>query len=111
MHLYVTELRDFYETPLGTVARRLIRRQVRNIWPSAQGKQIIGLGYATPYLRTFHKRTPVAAMMPAHQGVTLWPPEGPYKAALIDECNLPLADSSVERILVVHALEMSAPGP
>ena len=37
MHLYVTELRDFYETPLGTVARRLIRRQIRNIWPHANG--------------------------------------------------------------------------
>ena len=107
MHLFVTELRDFYETALGAVARRLIRRQIRNMWPDTNGQQIIGLGYATPYLLTFHQRTPVAALMPAHQGVTLWPPEGPYKAALVDERNLPLADSSVERVLVVHALEMS----
>ncbi len=110
MHLFVTELRDFYETPLGTVARRLIRRQIRNIWPETGDRQIIGLGYATPYLLTFHQRTFVAALMPAHQGVTLWPPEGPYKAALIDESNLPLPDSSVERVLVVHALEMSDNG-
>ena len=110
MHLFVTELRDFYETPLGIVARRLIRRQIRNMWPETNGDQIIGLGYATPYLLTFHQRTPVAALMPAHQGVTLWPPEGPYKAALIDETELPLPDSSVERVLVVHALEMSEHG-
>ena len=110
MHLFVTELRDFYHTPLGTVARRLIRRQIRNIWPDARDLQIVGLGYATPYLLSFHHRMPVAALMPAHQGVTLWPPEGPYKAALIDEKNLPLADSSVDRLLVVHALEMSEHG-
>lgn len=110
MHLFVTELRDFYETPLGAVARRLIRRQIRKLWTDINGQQIIGLGYATPYLRTFHQRTAVAAFMPAHQGVTMWPPEGPYKAALIDEGSLPLADSSVERVLVAHALEMSENG-
>ena len=110
MHLFVTELRDFYETPLGAVARRLIRRQIRNIWPDAKGRQIVGLGYATPYLRTFLQRAPVCALMPAHQGVTMWPPEGPYKTALVDESNLPLADSSVERVLMVHALEMSEHG-
>ena len=110
MHLFVTELRDFYETPLGGVARRLIRREIRNIWPNAKGQQIVGLGYAPPYLRTFLQRTEVCAFMPAHQGVTMWPPEGPYKAALIDECNLPLPDSSVERVLMVHALEMSENG-
>ncbi len=110
MHLFVTELRDFYETPLGAVARRLIRRQIRNIWPDTKGQQIVGLGYAPPYLRTFLQRTAVCALMPAHQGVTMWPPEGPYKAALIDESNLPLADSSVERVLMVHALEMSEHG-
>ena len=110
MHLYVTELRDFYETPLGIVARRLIRRQIRKLWPETNGRQIAGLGYAPPYLLTFHQRTPVVALMPAHQGVTLWPHEGPYKAALVDELNLPLADRSVERVLVVHALEMSEHG-
>lgn len=110
MHLFVTELRDFYETPLGAVARRLIRRQIRNIWPDVRGGQIVGLGYAPPYLRTFLQHSFVAALMPAHQGVTLWPPEGPYRAALVEEDNLPLADSSVERVLMVHALEMSENG-
>ncbi len=110
MHLFVTELRDFYDTPLGAVARRLIRRHIRNIWPDARGEQIVGLGYTTPYLRTFLQRASVCALMPAHQGVTMWPPEGPYKTELIDESNLPLADSSVERVLVAHALEMSEHG-
>lgn len=108
MHLNVTELRDFYATPLGGVARRLIRRQVRHVWPEISGRQIVGLGYSTPYLRTYHHKTIVAALMPAQQGVTLWPSEGPYKTALVDEFNLPLADSCVERVLAAHAVEMSS---
>ncbi|MFM8682071.1 MAG: class I SAM-dependent methyltransferase [Alphaproteobacteria bacterium] len=45
------------------------------------------------------------ALMPAGQGVMRWPPEGANLAALVDEAALPLPDASVDRILVVHALE------
>jgi SAM-dependent methyltransferase len=45
--------------------------------------------------------------MPAGQGVTRWPSERPSLAALVEETELPLADAAVDRVLVVHALEMS----
>ena len=32
---------------------------------------------------------------------------GPSLAALVDELDLPLADSAVDRVLLVHALEMA----
>src|SRR5205823_12652984 len=47
------------------------------------------------------------AFMPAAQGVLKWPTAKPTLATLVDEFSLPLADAAVDRILLVHALEMS----
>ena len=45
--------------------------------------------------------------MPAAQGVVKWPSARPALAALVDELELPLPDAPVDRVLLVHALEMS----
>ena len=104
----VVDLRDFYETRLGAMARRMIRRGVRSMWPDVKGQRILGLGYATPYLRQFlteAERT--LAFMPASKGVLHWPSEGRGLTALVDEAELPLPDLSVDRVLLVHGLESS----
>lgn len=102
----VVDLRDFYETRLGQVARHLIRRRVRATWPDLKGQSVLGLGYATPYLRQFRDEAErVLAIMPAGQGVLPWPGEAPNLVALAEETELPLPDMSVDRVLLVHALE------
>ena len=104
----VIDLRDFYESSLGQATRRVIRRHVREIWPDLRGQRLLGLGYATPYLRPFlGEAERVIALMPAGQGVLHWPPEGPNTAALAEEAELPLPDVSVDRVLLVHSLEHS----
>ena len=104
----VVDLRDFYETQLGQMARRMIRRGVRKLWPDVRGQRILGLGYATPYLRQFqHEAERVLAFMPASQGVLHWPPEGPGVTTLVDETELPLPDMSVDLVLLAHAIESS----
>jgi SAM-dependent methyltransferase len=108
MAIDIVELAEFYASPLGLVARRLIRRQIRRIWPSLGGLDLLGFGYATPYLRMFTEETRRSvALMPAAQGVMRWPKSGPSAVALAEEAALPLADASFERILLVHALEHS----
>lgn len=100
------DLRDFYDSPLGHLARRMIRRRVRELWADLRGQTLLGLGFATPYLRPFRGEAErLLAFMPAQQGVLHWPPDGPNLSALVDEGELPLEDSSVDRIIVVHALE------
>lgn len=104
----VVDLRDFYETQLGQVARRMVRRGVRELWPDVRGQRILGLGYATPYLRPFTAEAErVLAFMPASQGVLRWPAEGLSVTALTDETELPLPDLSVDLVLLVHGLESS----
>jgi SAM-dependent methyltransferase len=108
MHSDVVDLRDFYATSLGQVACRMIRRRIRLIWPDLTGMRLLALGYAVPYLRSFRDEAErVITVMPALQGVLPWPSEGPNIVALADEVELPFDDSSIDRVLLVHALESS----
>ncbi len=104
----VVDLRDFYATRLGQVARRMIRRRVRALWSDTAGMRFLGIGYVTPYLRPFRDGAEqVAAVMPASQGVLHWPAAGPGLVALADEEELPFEDATFDRIILVHALETS----
>lgn len=106
MQLDVTELRDFYLTPLGRTTRQIVSAEMRSIWPNVTGEHLLGLGHATPYLRPFlGKATRVVALMPAAEGVLHWPPEGPNLTGLTYEESLPLADTSVDKVMVIHLLE------
>jgi len=108
MYTDVVDLRDFYATRLGQVARRLLRRRIRMLWPDLSGLRVLGVGYATPFLRAFSDEAErVVALMPAGQGVLPWPEDGPNAVALAEEVELPLQDYSVDRVLLLHALEYS----
>ncbi|MBI3420138.1 MAG: methyltransferase domain-containing protein, partial [Proteobacteria bacterium] len=106
MYPDVADLREFYDGELGGFARRLIRAALRRLWENVAGFSVLGLGYATPYLRPMlGEAARLFAFMPAPQGVTWWPREGPNATALTEETTLPLAENSIDRILLVHALE------
>ncbi len=100
------ELRNFYRSRIGGVAHRAIRGHVRAFWSDATGMSVLGIGYTTPYLGQFRPEAErVVAVMPPRQGVLRWPGEGPNLAALADESELPLPDLSMDRVILVHALE------
>ncbi|MBS0530435.1 MAG: methyltransferase domain-containing protein, partial [Proteobacteria bacterium] len=108
MTIDVIDLRDFYSQRLGIVARRLINRGIHAHWPNVEGQRVLGLGYPTPYLGLFREDSErCIAFMPAAQGVLKWPTARPTLATLVDQFSLPLPDAAVDRILLVHALEMS----
>lgn len=108
MTIDVIDLRNFYSQRLGVVARRLINRGIQAQWPHAKGLRVLGVGYPTPYLGLFRDDAErCIAMMPAAQGVLKWPTARPTLAALVDQMSLPLPDAAMDRILIVHALEMS----
>ena len=53
MYNDVIDLKAFYSSNLGQLARRLITKKIRMVWPDVRGMNIMGLGYAVPYLRPF----------------------------------------------------------
>lgn len=106
----VLAMHKFYETPLGRAVCQLIHRCINPLW-STLDTSLYGLGYALPYLEKARSETEAGcsqfALMPAAQGVFHWPSIEESATALVDEYHLPVADSSVERLLVVHAIEHS----
>jgi hypothetical protein len=102
----VLDLNEFYRSTLGQMTVRLLRARLREVWPNVRGETVLGLGYATPFLRPFVEEAErTFAFMPAPQGVTRWPREGRNLTALVDDLDLPLPDRSVDRIFLIHAVE------
>ena len=108
MHPDVVGLRDFYNRPLGGVVRRLLTSRIRSRWRSVEGAELMGLGFAVPYIGIFRgEASRLGALMPAGQGALAWPPNGKGHVVMVEEAMLPLADASVDRLLAVHCLETS----
>lgn len=103
----VRELREFYAQPLGLAVRETLTRKVFETWGDAPGVDMLGLGYATPFLEPFLSARRVTAAMPAQQGVEPWPAHGRRRSTLVDEAALPFPDAMFDRVLVVHGLEES----
>jgi SAM-dependent methyltransferase len=106
MQLDSDDLVSFYDSPLGQVARRLVMRRIRLMWPEVRDMRVLGFGFAIPYLKPFvGEAERVVALMPDQQGAVAWPDEGRTLSALGEEVAFPFPDSMFDRILVVHGLE------
>lgn len=104
----VVDFNRFYRSRLGEATAALVRAEIQSHWPVLPGSVVVGLGYATPYLGLWEQEASrILALMPAHQGVTHWPAAAPNRVALAEETALPLDDLSVDRLLLVHAVENS----
>lgn len=102
------DLREFYAGALGEAARRLVLQRILARWPNLRGARLLGLGYAAPYLEALGRESELTlAFCPARLGAIGWPQAGPSRSALVDEADLPLADSSMDFVLVVHGLELA----
>ncbi|TYR34951.1 methyltransferase domain-containing protein [Mesorhizobium microcysteis] len=102
----IVDLRSFYASTLGRLAERSIAMALSSVWASMPNERLVGLGYTLPWLERFGSDADrVFAFMPALQGAVNWPAGGPSTTALVFDEELPLFDSSIDRMLVVHALE------
>ena len=105
MRMSIEDLRLFYGEPSGRLVRRLLAERLETAWGEADGCDILGLGYATPWLGAFVGARRLIAAMPSGQGVEAWPRGARNRSVLVDDRALPFAAGSFDRVLVVHALE------
>jgi len=109
MHLDVHQLRDFYyRSQLGRAAQKGVRDQLAARWGNVRGLTLVGYGFAVPLLRPFlGVAERVIGLMPGPQGVMHWPADTANHSVLCDEARWPLANDSVDRLVVMHGLETS----
>lgn len=106
MHCDIVDLKGFYSAVLGRLAERSIGMGLSALWVPLPEERLVGIGYATPWLDRFGPDAERAfAFMPAAQGALCWPGGGPVASALVLDEQLPLADSTIDRMLMVHHLE------
>jgi SAM-dependent methyltransferase len=106
MFVDVIDLREFYASPLGRIASLSLGAAIGRAWPEAPGERLAGLGYCVPWLETYVENSErVLCFMPAAQGAIEWPQAAPSLTALVFGEQLPLADSSLDRLMLVHMLE------
>lgn len=109
MHHDVIELRKFYYTQaLGRVVQKVLRDRLTQLWPASQcaGMTVAGYGFAAPLLRPYLGRARrVISLMPRPQGVMAWPAGAPNCSVLSEEAAWPLDTGSVDRLILLHALE------
>lgn len=105
MRRSIDDLRTFYGEPTGALVRRVLARRLDDAWGEAEGCDVLGLGYATPWLDGFVGARRAIAAMPGGQGAEQWAAAGRNRTLLVDEKRLPFAAGTFDRILLVHALE------
>lgn len=101
----IDDLRTFYGEPTGALARRLLARRLEDAWGEAANCDVLGIGYATPWLDAFVGARRIVAAMPGGQGVETWPAVGRNRTLLVDERRLPFTAGAFDRVLLIHALE------
>ncbi|MFC3050443.1 class I SAM-dependent methyltransferase [Kordiimonas pumila] len=114
MHPDVLTIYRFYQSAFGQQVAQLIAGRILQFLPVRPDAVTVGLGYCLPYLDRLAARTLAAsggrfvAFMPARQGVCHWPGHTDNRTCLVEPLDLPLADSSVDHMILVHALEHAA---
>ena len=106
MNSDIVDLRSFYATVLGRLAERAVAMAIAAVWAKLPNERLVGIGYTLPWLDRFGADAErVFAFMPATQGAVNWPQQGPSATVLVFEEELPLVNSSIDRMLLVHLLE------
>ncbi|HQT86792.1 MULTISPECIES: class I SAM-dependent methyltransferase [Acidiphilium] len=106
MTIDATAMADFYATRHGVMAARQIRARLAALWPDLTGMEVLGVGYPAPYLRVWREQAARCVVItPAQMGVTRWPASRLNLSAAAEEDSLPLADVSIDRLLMIHGLE------
>ncbi len=105
MYIKSIDLKEFYDTVQGRVVQRILRQHIKAFWPDVKRQRMLGIGYVAPFLRPYiGEAERVACLMPMQQGAVFWPPEGKGLSAVCNEGELPIETNSIDRLLVIHAL-------
>jgi SAM-dependent methyltransferase len=97
----VHALPAFYTSPPGEAARWVLAQALAGFWPALPRMEVAAVGWGQPYLPLWHSEAARCLALvpePVAEGTAA-------PAAVMPELTLPLPDLSLDRILLIHALE------
>ncbi len=108
MFLDNADFQSFYHSRGGWLIRKIIRTHISTLIGEEKFDEVLGLGYATPYLEILEKQSKhFSAAMPAGIGGHSWPKYGDNKVAVVSGTELPYESNSLDLVVAVHFLEFS----
>ena len=99
--LYAHDVPRFYGSERGAVVRQVLRAHLATVWPDLRRQHVVGLGFVAPYLGLWRDDAGLDGPDLERSGAH----------AVFAGDALPLADLSVDRILLVHGLELATDAP
>ncbi len=111
MYRDIAEIRQFYQSPLGRFVVSALDKKIRFFWPDLKTdtRLLAGVGYAFPFLNDAPDSKHIAVMA-AGLGAQRWPADDgdatrAGRVVVADDHVLPFAEQSIDRLLLVHAVE------
>src|SRR5689334_11542965 len=106
MYRDITEIKQFYQSPLGRLTAHALKRKIAKFWPELKEARetLAGVGYALPYLNG-EQGVPHFAVMAASLGAGRWPQGLPGRTIVTEDYILPFPEQSLEKIILIHAVE------
>ena len=100
-----TQIDDWYATPPGREAARLLVRAVTPLLARGATTRLLALGQTAPVLTRLHALRHERVAMVVEQAKR-WPMTMPNRAAVADPERLPFGDALFDDALLIHALEL-----
>jgi hypothetical protein len=108
MRADATRIDRFYRAPRGRAASAMALRRLTALWPEAKGLDMLGYGFAGPYLEPFREQARrTVCVMPAEQGAVAWPEDGGSLTTLGEEARTPFPDALFDRTNQATAGELT----
>jgi SAM-dependent methyltransferase len=106
MYRDITEIKQFYQSPLGRATSGALRQKIKKFWPDLdEGRDTVaGIGYAIPFLNGAAEAKHFSVMA-ASLGAGRWPHRAPSRTVVTEDYILPFPEQSLEKLLLVHAVE------
>ena len=104
-----TDIMDFYSTARGAMVAAHLGKDIQALWSNnnqnnTRQSGVTRLAVGVPFALVPADSLP-AVLMPDILGGVSWPADGPVRTAVIESSLWPIAAESIDKILMVHALE------
>ncbi|PCK00275.1 MAG: methyltransferase [Zetaproteobacteria bacterium] len=115
MYFSISDLQNFYDSDIGNIVQGILQSHIDEFWEDLHGLRILGCGYALPYLTpwcdTAERVIAMTALKPRQclpdNVIGHWCADSKNMGFISDEFSMPIENSSIDRILLVHYLENS----